>query len=384
MQFSPQRFLHIPFFNKEKVIVCIYLIACILVSLKIAFLETYDNYDCFKASYFHLIKNLDLYLRYPLEYNTTYNYSPVFAFLMGAYAYLPDWLGILLWNLTHTIFLLIAIHLMPVEARKKIFIYWFCLVEYITAAESVETNSAVAAVIMLIFIFQNKNNTTWSSFFFVFGFFFKIYIVTAGVFFLCFGKKGSFTLKALGWGLVFFSLPLLVVSTDQLIILYQSWIQRLQTQSLRDSLSILGVINLFKISGLAKEWIILSGTIIMLLVLFKKQVYHNHQFRLLYLAAILLFTVLFNPGVESPTYIIAITGVALWYINHDRRQWHRWLLLFVFVLTCLSPTELFPKFIRATYFVPYHIKAIPCILVWLICMFELFTWPTIQHEKNLS
>lgn len=380
--FPLNRFFSNPFFSNKKVIIVIYLIAAILISLKIAFLETWDNYECFQAAHFHLLKNLDLYLMYPLEYHSSYNYSPFFAFLMGAYAYLPDWLGILLWNLTHTIPFLMAINLLPLEEKKKIFLYWFCLIEYITAAENVQTNSTVTALIMLVFIFQNKDKNTWSSLLFVFGFFFKIYVLTAGIFFLCYGKKGSFIIKALGWTLLFFSLPLLLVSFNQLIFLYQSWIERLQMQSLRESLSILGVINLFKIPGLTKEWIMLAGTICMLLVLIKKQVYYNLQFRLLYLAAILLFTVLFNPGVESPTYIIGVAGVAVWYTNKERILWHHLLMAFVFIFTCLSPTELFPQFIKKTYFVPYHIKAIPCIIVWIVCMIELYSWQALSKQKN--
>ena len=47
---------------------------------------------------------------------------------------------------------------------------------------------------------------------------------------------------------------------------------------------------------------------VLLLVLLKKEVYQNSQFRQLYLGGILLFTVVFNPGVESPSYIIAVAG----------------------------------------------------------------------------
>ena len=42
-----QKFTSKPFFNNEKIVVRVYLIACLLISLKIAFLESYDNYDSF-------------------------------------------------------------------------------------------------------------------------------------------------------------------------------------------------------------------------------------------------------------------------------------------------------------------------------------------------
>lgn len=385
MSFSFKNIQLKSFFNAEKNLIGIYIAACILVSLKIAFLETYDNYDCFVASFEHLKKQYDLYLMYPSEYHTEYNYSPSFAFFMGLFYYLPDWIGIMLWNLSHTIALLFAIHLMPIELKKKIFIYQFCLIEFITAAENVQTNSTVAALIMLVFIFQERGKINWSSLFFVFGFFFKIYVLTAGVFFLTYKKRGEFFLKGMGWAILFFSLPLLLVSFDQLIFLYQSWVHRLQLQSMRDSLSLIGVIGMFKFIQINQSWIMLAGTITMLAVLLKKEVYQNSQFRQLYLAGILIFTVIFNPGVESPTYIIAVAGAAIWYISLDRTTWHKWLLISLFIFTCLSPTELFPKPIKDHFFIPYHIKAIPCILVWAVCMFELFTFKKIaQTTKSIA
>lgn len=384
MSFSLAAITKKPFFNKEQVLIRVYLIACLLISLKIAFLESYDNYDCFVASFEHLKKQYDLYLMYPSEYHTEYNYSPLFAFGMGLFYYLPDWLGILLWNLMHTMALLIAIKLLPIELKKKIFIYWFCLVEYITAAENVQTNATVTALIILVSLFQEKKRTTWSSLFFVFGFFFKIYVLTAGVFWICHKKRGAFIWKSLAWAILFFSLPLLVVPLDHLIFLYQSWFHRLQLQTIRDSLSLIGVIGMFKSIQIDQLWIVLFGTISMVLVLFKKEVYSSPAFRQLYLAGILLFTVVFNPGVESPSYIIAVAGAAIWYISMERAKWHQWLMILLFVFTCLSPTEVFPRFIREEFLKPYHIKAIPCIIVWVVCMYELFTWKNRAIEPSLA
>ncbi len=146
----------------------------------------------------------------------------------------------------------------------------------------------------------------------------------------------------------------------------------------------IGVIDMFKFIQIDQGWIILAGTLTMLLVLFKKEVYQNSQFRQLYLGGILLFTVVFNPGVESPTYIIAVAGAAIWYITMDRLRWHQWLMIILFIFTCLSPTEIFPKPIRDHFLKPYHIKAIPCIIVWVVCMVELFTWKKINPITKSS
>lgn len=371
-----------PFFHKSRNISIIYLVVAIVVSCKIYFLETWDNYDCFRSSFGHLTNQLDLYLPYPAEYQTLYNYSPSFAAFMGLYAQFPDGWGILLWNLTHTLAFLFAVNQMPVEEKKKVFILWFCLIEFITAAENVQTNASVAALIMLIFIFQQKGKTTWSSLFFALGFFFKIYIVTAGVFFICFQKRVSFVWKAIAWALLFFSIPLLFVSFHQLIFLYQSWTERLLHQSERHSLSLLGIIDLLHIESLKQGYIMLAGLITMLWVLFKKEVYQNLSYQLLYLAAILQFTIVFNPGVESPSYIIAIPGVALWYLYSPQATWRTYLLIAVFVFTCLSPTEVFPRIVRDQILNPLHVKAIPVIITWFVSIFDLFNWKQSENRET--
>lgn len=372
-----------PFFNNRRNINIVYVVAAILISLKIYFLETWDNYDCFSASFNHLRNNLDLYKAYPLEYQTFFVYSPSFAVFMGIYQFFPDGIGILLWNLTHTIAFLTAVHLLPISEKNKLFLLWFCLVEFITATENVQTNASVAALIMLVFVFQQKGKINWSGFFFALGLFFKIYVLTSGVFFLLFKKRAGFAFRVLAWSLVFFALPLLFISFDQLIITYGSWLERLQKQSARHSLSLLGVIDLFHIEALKQGYIIIAGVITMLLILTKKEIYHNLQMQLTYLGALLMFTIIFNPGVESPTYIIAVPGVVFWYLFGLQNPGRIYLLISVFVFTCLSPTEIFPRFIRDQVFNPLHIKSLPVIITWFVCIFELFSWKQETKKENV-
>ena len=106
------------------------------------------------------------------------------------------------------------------------------------------------------------------------------------------------------------------------------------------------------------------------------------HFQILYLGAILMFTIVFNPGVESPSYIIALPGVALWYLFGAKNKWRMYLMIGVFIFTCLSPTEIFPRFIRDEVLVPLHMKAIPVVLTWFICMFDLFSWNRFPKQEN--
>jgi hypothetical protein len=63
----------------------------------------YNNYKIFKESYFHLVEKQDLYQLYPKEHWDYYKYSPTFALFMAPFAYLPDFLGLLFWNLLNVL-----------------------------------------------------------------------------------------------------------------------------------------------------------------------------------------------------------------------------------------------------------------------------------------
>ena len=93
------------------------------------------------------------------------------------------------------------------------------------------------------------------------------------------------------------------------------------------------------------------------------------------LASVLIFTVIFSSGSESPTYIIAFTGVSIWFMVQasPKSKGILFLFVFAFLLTSMSPSDLFPKIIRDTYIKPYSLKAFPCVLVWLIIIYQMLT-----------
>ncbi|HJY12371.1 MAG TPA: hypothetical protein VJ304_06260, partial [Flavobacterium sp.] len=110
--------------------------------------------------------------------------------------------------------------------------------------------------------------------------------------------------------------------------------------------------------------------------------YKNYAFQLMILASTLLFLVLFSSGSESPTYIIAVAGVMIWFfLQKERSPLVIAMLVFVIILTSFSPSDLFPKSIKVNYIVKYSLKAVPCIVVWFRIIYELLTR---DFEKDYS
>jgi len=115
----------------------------------------------------------------------------------------------------------------------------------------------------------------------------------------------------------------------------------------------------------------IGGALIFMIPLIRFKLYKNVNFRLLALSSVLLWIVIFNHKSESPTFIIAMMGVALWFMSQKKSTLNIVLFISAFVLTSLSPTDIFPRYVRHEIIVPYVLKALPCILIWLKLIYDM-------------
>jgi hypothetical protein len=102
--------------------------------------------------------------------------------------------------------------------------------------------------------------------------------------------------------------------------------------------------------------------------------YRQPYFQLMVLAAILIFSTVFSTGSESSTYIIAMTGVAIWYVIQPRpvSNLHLFLVIFAFLLISMSPSDLVPGVIKK-FIVKKSLKALPAVIIWFYILFQLHT-----------
>jgi len=107
------------------------------------------------------------------------------------------------------------------------------------------------------------------------------------------------------------------------------------------------------------------------LPLLKVRSYGQYPFRIMLLASVLVWVIIFNHRAESATFVIAVTGVAIWYFIQTPKPENLVLLLLTLVFSILSPTDLFPPYVRNEFFNPYVVKAVPCILVWAKITYDL-------------
>lgn len=333
----------------------------------------YNNYQIFADSFFHLKENKNLYLAYPQEYYDLYKYSPTFALFMGLFAYLPDLLGLIFWNLLNAIILLSALRYLPaLDQRKKTIVLAFIFIELITSLQNSQSNPMMAGLILWAFIAIENKKVALATLFICLSVFIKIFGVLAFAIFIFYPKKGKAILYAALWSILLFFIPVVLISLPELIQQYQNWFTLLQNDhSASVGFSIMGWFETwFGISNV-KNIILIPGVLLLLAPLVRIKHYSSLQFRYWFLSSLLIWMVIFNHKAESPTFIIAIVGVAIWYVSQARSGWNLFLLLLAFVFTILSPTDVFPRSVRENWVIPYVLKAVPCILIWFKISFEL-------------
>src|SRR5579871_6303814 len=90
----------------------------------------YNNFRIFKFSFYHLIQNKDIYQLFPDDHWDLYKYSPGFALCFGLLSWMPDPIGLLLWNLINSLCLFAGIRMLPgMNDRQKTWILLICLLE---------------------------------------------------------------------------------------------------------------------------------------------------------------------------------------------------------------------------------------------------------------
>ncbi len=336
--------------------------------------SNYNNYILFKNSFFHLIQGKDLYKLYLNEEWDLYKYSPTFSLFFGLFAYLPDFIGLLFWNLLNAIPLLIGFSLIRgISDRDKIYALLFCFIELMGNLQNSQSNGLTAALLILTFTSLENGKYFLAAFFVVFSVYLKIYGGIGLVLFLFYPSKLRLLLYTLFWFILLGLLPLLVIDLNQLLYLYKSWGLLLKTDQVNSTgISVMGFLQtVFKLN-LSKNFMELSGIIVFLLPLLQIRKYKYYNFRLMVLASTLIWVVIFNYKAESPTYIIAICGIAIWFFSQTKTSINLIILILAFIFTTLSSGDLFPHYLRDGFIKNYYIKALFSILIFGLISYDLF------------
>jgi hypothetical protein len=346
----------------------------------------YNNFIIFKNSFFHLIQGKDLYISYPNEQWDLYKYSPSFSLFFGLFAYLPDFIGLLLWNLLNTIPFLMGIMLLKgIDDRTKIYILLFCFVELMGSLQTAQSNGLTAALLILTFTSLENGRFFLAAFFVAFSLYLKIFGGIGLILFVFYPARMKLCLYALCWILLLGLLPLAVVDGNRLFYLYKSWDLLLRIdQANSTGISVMGILHSAFKFDISNKVVMLAGVLLLLIPLCQSWKYKMYEFRLLVLSLMLLWVVIFNYKAESSTYIIAVCGVAIWFFSQTKTRINLIIVILTFIFTTLSPGDLFPPFIKEAFIRFPWLKAVfPIIVFWMV-LYDLFNRHFVLEEPSLT
>lgn len=342
-----------------------------------------NNFLIYKGVYEHTLQQVNLYLLYPTEYADSNHYGPLFSLLIAPFTWVPIYLGCAIWCIVNAWVLFYAIRRLNLPTNQFYTILLIACIELMTSTHSVQFNPMLAGSMLLAYVLIKENKPIPATFLLAAGFLIKLYSIVGLVLFLFTNKKKTFVLSFIGWLLLLVVLPMLISSPEFIIQSYKDWFHSLvekngtnidiSVRSGMQDISVGGMIRrVFNLQNLSNYAIIVPAALMLLAPLTRYKLFTIKEFTLSYYCMLLVAVVIFSSSAESPTYIIALTGIAIWFSQKlplNKKQ--ALLLLLLFLFTILSPTDLFPKSIRDGFFVKYAMKALPCFIIWLLMIKEL-------------
>lgn len=383
-----------PFFRDYRTLLGLWLLLGVVSAL--AKLHSHNNFLIFRGVFWHTWQQTSLFTPYPAEYNDMNHYGPLFSVIIAPFSVVPEWLGLVLWCVFLSLFLYVAVRRSDMSRYQQVFIFWFCAHELLTALFMQQFNIAIAAIIVLAFFLIERERDAEAAFFIVVGTLVKLYGVVGLAFFFFSRHKVRFVLSLVVWSVVLFALPMVISSPGYVIGQYQEWYVSLMEKNADNmfgagtNISLLGLIR--KVSGCAAYsdlCVIIPGLIAFAIPYLRFSQYRHTAFRQTLLASVLMFVVLFSTGSESSGYIIPFVGIVIWFTAAPwhRTKWDIALLVFAFVLSSMSPSDLFPAYLRKEWVQPYALKALPVTLIWLKLCYEMcvrdYASPLLTSEGSM-
>ena len=351
--------------------------------------HNYNNYIIYKHNFLNLIQQHSLFGLQPEYYFDLNHYGPVFALIIAPFSFLPDKIGVILWVFFNAWILFKAVMMQPIKQSGCLIILLINANSMMGSSGNTQVTPLITALIIFSFIFIRNKQDFWAALAIVLGTAIKLYGVVGLAFFFFSDNKLKLILSILFWSAVLFVLPMLFSSPSFIITTYHDWYPDLQAKNIanvtshRAYMCVMGMItSIFGLKSLSNLFVLIPALFIFGLSYLKIKYRNNVHYQLLMLASVLIFTVIYSSGSESPTYIIAFIGVAIWFVNLQRpiRAFEWFLLIFALLITSFSNSDLIPRYIRVNYIMPYALIAMPCLMIWLKIIYEMLTR---NFEKEL-
>ena len=335
----------------------------VAISLHKFWLDAYNNYRIFAGSFDVLAAHQNLYAPHPERYADLFKYSPTFALAMAPFAWQPEVTGLVCWNLLNALALFAALRALWPQGWQARLALAIVVLELVISMQSSQSNALVAALMVAAFAALERRRPWTAGAFIAGGLFLKVYGAAVGCLAILYRWRGRAIGATAVW-LVFFALaPLVVLTVPELEQQYRAWLGVRGTFVTERNASIMRIVAAFGSPYLGPVVVQALGAAVFVLPFARVKEWSSPRFRLDLLCSLLIAIVIFNISAEPPTYVVAVTGGAIWYAARPRKGVIDRVVLGVLLLTSFVSTDAYGQ--RGMLVGPYTLKALGCFIVWV-------------------
>jgi len=358
----------------RRLLLVLYLASAAFVTVQQAILGHSNNLSIFRAASRNLFAGRDLYAAHPEQYFDFYKYSPTFALLFAPLAYLPFALAFLCWTLLNGLLLWYALDRLLPEREATVALALLYL-EMLLALQYGQSNALVAALMILAFVAFESRRQLGAASSITGGAVVKLFPLAALSLAIFYPRRLRFAAVFSAVLAVAVLLPLVVVSPAGLLAQYHSWRAIEAKDALLRGYSLMHYVH----AWLGVDWPNwpqqAAGTALLVLPLplaLRSDRWASLEFRRLFLCSLLVYSVLFNHASESPSFIVAYTGIVIWYASSRPSRLRTAIMAFTLLVMVVHDVDVVPRWVKYDILVPYRIKGIPCLIAWFVMQWELF------------
>ncbi len=352
-------------------LLALYATSAVLVAIQKGVLTQSNNFAVFRWAAINLLAGTDLYAAHPGQHVDFYKYSPTFALLFLPFARPPFALALLAWNLLNALLLYYAlVRLLP--GRPGVIALALVYLELLLSLQYTQSNALVAASMILAFLAFERGRQLGAALWIALGTFIKLFPLAGVTLALFHPRRWRFAVLLAGLAVVLAALPLVVVSPDALAAQYRSWRAIEAADTLNRGYSLMQYLYMWVGADWPNWPVQLAGTVLLLLPFaLGRRRWGEYRFRLRFFCSILVYAVLFNHQSETATFVIAFTGIAIWYVSSERNPWRTAVVAAMLLVMLLHDVEIVPLWVKDQIFVPHRLKGIPCVAAWVALEAEL-------------
>jgi hypothetical protein len=275
-----------------------------------------NNFLIFRSAFDHLLGGVDLYVLHPTDHADLFKYSPTFALAFAPFRALPYAPALLAWNLFNVLAIYAGLRLI-LAPEERLAAVQLTALGIVTTLDGTQSNGLVAATMLLAFAALERDRLRLAGLAIGSGILIKLFPAAA----LAFAAPRRDRVRfAIWFSVILVALvlaPVAVTPFSTLIAQYRSWYAMGSVDALDRGASVMQLLHIvFGYDG--PNWPVqLAGTLLLALPLARGQ-WSDGRHRRLFLASLLVYSVIFNHKAEQPSFVIAMVGVAIWYALKPR------------------------------------------------------------------